>query len=130
MNCLATQLGSESVCELEELSLFGGIQWNEPDCEMMFPNVSGWRRPAYALASPPKLEPPTTVCRGSVVKLYRPCAHGRSSETRKSANTGLQGSSRLRASSGPLPTNTATIGGIRLSQMRLLRMVGVGTRAV
>src|SRR5208283_3623586 len=130
MNCLATQPGSASLWELAELSLCGGIQWNEPDCERMFPNVSEWRRPAYALASPPKLEPPTTVCRGSVVKLYRPCAQGRSSELRKSANTGLQGSSRSRALSGPFPMNSATIGGIRFSETRLLRIVGVGTSAV
>src|SRR5271165_4376838 len=129
MNCLAVQLGSESISESEELSLFGGVHQNEPDCERMFPKVSQWRRPAHAAASPPKLEPPTTACLGSVVKLYGPCAQGRSSETRKSANIGLQGSSRLRAS-GALPTKSAIIGGMRPSEMRLLRIVGAGTKAV
>src|ERR1035437_2821052 len=127
MNSLATQFGSESVPESEAPSPFGGIQWNDPDCERTLPKVSGWRKPVQAAASPPRLEPVTTVCRGSAVKLYRLCAQGRSSELRKSANTGLQGSSRSRPP-GTLSTRSATIGGTRFAEIRLLRIVGVGTR--
>src|SRR5262245_50974203 len=110
MNWRATQLGSvlESVVSLPD----GGTQWKEPDCERIFPNVSGGHRPAQAAARPPALDPATTVWRGSLVKLYRPCAQGSSSATKAPVNSGLQGSSRLRAP-GVLPTNSATTGGIR-----------------
>src|ERR1035437_951090 len=129
MNCLATQFGSAFVPEFGAWSLFGGNQWNAPDCESMFPNVSGCQRPAQAAAKPPALEPPTTVWRGSAVKLYRPWAQGRSSELRKSKKAGLQGSSRSRCP-GTFPTRSATIGGMRFVEIRLLRMVGVGTRTI
>src|SRR5215472_9188102 len=123
MNWRATQLGSEleSVVSLPD----GGTQWKEPDCERTFPNVSGCHRPAQAAPRPPKLDPATTVGRGSLVKLYRPCAQGSSSVTKARLNSGSQGSSRLRAP-GALPTNNATTGGIRFSEIRLSRIVGVG----
>src|SRR5271157_666409 len=123
MNWLATQFGSESVSEFEPPSPFGGIQWNAPDWERTLPKISEWCKPLQAAASPPRLQPVTTVCRGSAVKLYRLCAQGRSSELRKSANTGLHASSRSRPPV-TLSIRSATIAGMRFAEIRLLRMVG------
>src|SRR6202035_6192650 len=93
MNSFATQFGSG-------LSLFGGVQKNAPDCERTFPKLSECQSAVQAAASPPRLDPPTMICRGSAAMLYRRRAQGINSELRKSAKVRLHVSSRKRASPG------------------------------